>query len=141
VRLEAGVRQEPVDPLYESIPRRSWTVQLSHAFGRAPAATRRIAPAPATGTGSAAPVVANGRAVFRLPRRSYARAPSIVGDFTRWRPVRMTAAGAFWTVSVRVDQGAHHYGFKTAEGEFFTPSGVPTVSDGFGGRSAVLVVP
>jgi hypothetical protein len=131
-RLEAGIRQEPMDPVYLSTPRRTWTVQLSHRIGRAPRP-----PAP---TGFL-PALADGVAVFRLPRKDYPQAPAVIGDFTSWRPVAMTEDGEDWTASVRVAPGAHHYGFRAADGSFFTPPGAPTVDDGFGGTSAVLVVP
>ncbi|HSU17832.1 glycogen-binding domain-containing protein [Longimicrobium sp.] len=133
-RLEVGIRQEPMDPVYLSTPRRTWTVQVSHRIGRAPRPAGPAAPA-------YLPALANGLAVFRLPRKDYPEAPSVIGDFTAWKPVAMTAEGDEWTASVRLDSGAHHYGFRAADGTFFTPPGVPAVDDGFGGTSAVLVVP
>jgi hypothetical protein len=136
-RLEAGVRQEPMDPLYLSTPRRTWNVQLSRGFGRVPAApVRGPQPPPLV-----LPAVANGVAVFRLPRSEYADAPALVGDFSRWQPVAMTAEGEWWTASVTLPTGVHHYGFRTAAGIFVVPAGARTVDDGFGGISAVLVVP
>ncbi|HEX6747127.1 MAG TPA: glycogen-binding domain-containing protein [Longimicrobium sp.] len=132
--LEAGVRQEPMDPVYLSLPRRTWTVQLSRRIGRAPSP-------PAPPVPAFLPAVANGVAVFRLSREDYPRAPVLVGDFSGWRPVAMTADGDDWMASVRLGPGAHHYGFRTAEGTFVTPPGVPVVDDGFGGKNAVLVVP
>jgi len=137
-RLEAGVRQEPVDPVYLGTPRRSWTVRLSQGFGPVPRARWNAAELPAP---SLAPVVENGVAVFRLPRASYPRAPVLMGDFTRWKPLAMGAADGFWTVSVRLPAGAHHYTYRVAGGTLLVPPGVPTVDDGFGGVSAVLVVP
>jgi hypothetical protein len=136
-RLEAGVRQEPMDPLYLSTPRRSWSVQLSRGFGRVPAAQGR-APRPPS---PVLPSVANGVAVFRLPRREHPRAPALVGDFSGWRPVAMRAEGEWWTASVSLPAGVHHYAFRTAAGAIVVPPGAPTVDDGFGGTSAVLVVP
>lgn len=132
-RLEVGIRQEPMDPVYLSTPRRTWTVQLGHRIGRAP---RAVQPAPAF-----LPAVASGMAVFRLPRKEYPQPPSVIGDFTAWKPVAMTEDGDDWTASIRLAAGAHHYGFQAADGTIFTPPGVPTVDDGFGGTSAVLVVP
>jgi hypothetical protein len=133
-RLEVALRQEPMDPVYLSTPRRTWTVQVSRRIGRAP--TPPAPPAPAF-----LPSVANGLAVFRLPRKDYPQAPSVVGDFNGWRPLAMAAEGDDWTASVRVPPGAHHYAFRGADGTIFVPPGVPTVDDGFGGTSAVLVVP
>ena len=136
-RVEAGVRQEPMDPLYLSTPRRTWSVQLSRGFGRVPPApVRGPQPPPLV-----LPAVANGVAVFRLPRSEHPQAPALVGDFSQWQPVAMTAEGEWWTASVTLATGVHHYGYRTAAGVFFVPPGARTVDDGFGGISAVLVVP
>jgi len=136
-RLEAGVRQEPMDPLYLSTPRRTWSVQLSRGFGRVPAAPARAPQPPPL----VLPAVANGVAVFRLPRSAYPAAPALVGDFSQWRPVAMRAEGEWWTASVTLPIGVHHYAFRTADGAIVVPAGARTVDDGFGGVSAVLVVP
>lgn len=137
-RLEAAVRQEPVDPVYLGTPRRSWTVALSQGFGRVPSSPHRADDLPPP---SFAPVVENGVTTFQLPRSAYPRAPALVGDFNQWQPMAMTRGDGFWTASVRLPTGAHHYAFRLADGTVFTPPGVPTVSDGFGGVSAVVVVP
>ena len=130
-RVQLSFRQEPVDPVYFGTPRRSWSVQVSRAIGRRPppAAPRAL------------PELSSGWAVFRLPARGHADAPSLVGDFSGWRPVAMTEENGFWTARVRLAPGAYHYGFRSAAGEFFLPEGTPGVDDGFGGTSAVLVVP
>ncbi|HEX5727709.1 MAG TPA: glycogen-binding domain-containing protein [Longimicrobiaceae bacterium] len=131
--VAAEVRQEPVDPVYFNPARRTWTLQLRRRLGRLAAAE---APAPAL-----LPEVAGGRVTFRLPRAEHAQPPAVLGDFNRWQPARMAAAGRFWTVTVRVAPGVHHYGFRGADGRFFVPPHLPAVDDGMGGTSAVLVVP
>jgi len=136
-RLEASVRQEPMDPLYLSLPRRTWNVQLSRGFGRVPAAPARSPQPPPL----VLPAVANGVAVFRLPRSEHPQPPVLVGDFSRWQPVAMRAEGEWWRASVPLPPGVHHYAFRTATGAIVVPPGAPTVDDGFGGTSAVLVVP
>jgi hypothetical protein len=136
-RLEASVRQEPMDPLYLSTPRRTWSIQLSRGFGRVPAAPGRAPEPPPL----VLPAVANGLAVFRLPRKDYPEPPVLVGDFSRWQPVAMAAEGEWWSASVSLAPGVHHYVFRTAAGAMVVPPGAPTVDDGFGGISAVLVVP
>jgi hypothetical protein len=133
--LEVGVRQEPMDPVYLSTPRRTWSVQLSRRIGPAPRPAAQPAPPPIL------PAVDNGLAVFRVPVREHPAAPVLVGDFSGWRPVAMTQEGDAWVARLRLDAGAHHYGFKDADGTFFVPAGVPTADDGFGGVNAVLVVP
>jgi hypothetical protein len=133
-RLQLSWRQEPVDPVYFGTPRRTWTVQVSRSIGRAGDRSPPSAP-------SAAPVVRDGWAVFRLPAAAHPAAPSLVGSFTAWKPVAMSMEGGFWTARVQVQPGAHHYGYRADDGAFFVPAGVPTVDDGMGGTSAVLVVP
>ena len=64
-----------------------------------------------------------------------------MADFSRWQPVAMTASGEWWTASVSLPTGVHHYVFRTAAGTLVVPPGARTVDDGFGGTSAVLVVP
>jgi hypothetical protein len=138
-RLEAAVRQEPVDPVYPGTPRRSWTVQLSQGFGRVPRGP---------GPGAAAqlppplePVVQNGVTVFRLPHDGSPTPPALVGSFTRWQPLAMSLHEGFWTATVRLAPGVHHYAFRASDGTLSVPPGVATVADGFGGVSGVVVVP
>ncbi|HEX6041445.1 MAG TPA: glycogen-binding domain-containing protein, partial [Longimicrobium sp.] len=87
------------------------------------------------------PRVDAGWAVFRLPRADHAQAPLVLGDFSEWQPIAMTEEDGAWVARVRVAPGAYHYAYRTADGQVMVPEGVPTVDDGFGGRSAVLVVP
>ncbi|HEX8393837.1 MAG TPA: glycogen-binding domain-containing protein [Longimicrobium sp.] len=126
--VQASVRQEPFDPLYWSTPRRTWSVQLSRSLRR---------PAPVPG-----PRIRQGVAVFRMPRaEADSAAPSVVGAFNGWVPVPMQREGDAWVARIPVQPGAYHYAFRTAAGEVVLPPGVQTVDDGFGSRSAVLVVP
>ena len=130
--VAASFRQEPTDPLYRSIPRRSWSVSLRRGFGRRPGAARPAVPLPR---------VRGETVTFRLPRAAGdSLAPSVLGDFSGWRPVEMVADGEFWTATLRLPRGVHHYGFRAADGTFLVPAGLPSVDDGMGGTSAVLVV-
>lgn len=129
--IAASWRQEPVDPVYFSSPRRTWSVSLSRRLGRAPA------PAPVLPMLDAA---ADGTVTLTLPASEHPLAPVVVGDFNGWTPARMTREGDRWTVRVRVAPGTYHYAFRAADGRVFVPAGVPVVDDGFGGASAVLVV-
>lgn len=131
--VQASVRQEPFDPLYWTAPRRTWSVSLSRTLGK------RREPSPAVRR--LLPTVDNGWATFRLPLAEHAAAPVVLGDFSGWEPVAMTPEGNAWVVRVRVEPGAYHYAFRAADGRMLVPEGVPSVDDGFGGRSAVLVVP
>ena len=130
--LAGSFRQEPMDPLYRSIPRRTWSLSLRRGFGRRPAAVKPAAPLPR---------VEGETVTFRLPRAARdLAAPAVVGDLSGWQPVEMVAEGEFWTATVRLPRGVHHYGFRGADGKFLVPPGFPSVDDGMGGTSAVLVV-
>jgi hypothetical protein len=124
--------QEPVDPVYFSAPRRVWSVQLTRRFGGRPVAA---APIPLLRP------AADGRVEITLPVRAAAAAPYVVGDFTQWQPVAMTRAGEAWSVRLSIAPGTYHYAFRGADGKTFVPASLPQVDDGFGGTSAVLVVP
>lgn len=130
--LAGSFRQEPMDPLYRSIPRRSWSVSVRRGFGRRPAAVKPAAPLPR---------IRGETVTFRLPRAAGdSAAPAVLGDFSAWQPVQMVPEGEFWTATLRLTRGVHHYGFRMADGRFLVPAGLPKVDDGMGGTSAVLVV-
>jgi hypothetical protein len=127
--VRAGWQQETTSPLYMNPPHRGWTVQVSRRLGSLPA--------------QPAPVVrdAEGRITIRLPISESPSAPSVLGDFTAWRPVPMTRDGEFWTVRLPVSAGVYRYGFQDAGGQWFVPASVThRVDDGMGGESAVLIV-
>jgi hypothetical protein len=143
--LSLSFEQAPTDPVYFTAPRRTWSVQLSRAFGR-----RARAEAPAAAVHAALPVLPadeGGRVAITLPAATAevaaadgASPPTVAGDFTGWKPVPMTRQGGVWTVRLPIAPGTYHYGFRTAAGVWFVPAGVPQVDDDFGGTSAVLVV-
>ncbi len=54
----------------------------------------------------------------------------------------MAREGRFWTVTLPVRAGVHRYAFRAADGDWFVPASVPgRTDDGFGGVSAIVVVP
>lgn len=127
----AGWQQEPSDPLYFNPPRRTWSVRLSRTLGT----TRRQLPAVVPAA------AADGLVAIRLPLSAADEPPSVVGDFTEWKPVPMVRVGDYWQVRLPIPPGIHHYGFHSGRGEFFLPPDAPAQDDGMGGKSAVLVVP
>lgn len=134
LELSASLQQEPPDPFYLSSSRRGWSVRVSRPL------RRRSAPAPGVRLPDA-PEVEGGRVTFRLPLSGHPEAPAVLGDFTGWRPVPMVRVGESWEVRLPVAPGVHHYGFRTAAGEWLVPASAQQVDDGMGGTSAVLVVP
>ncbi|MGH7459296.1 MAG: glycogen-binding domain-containing protein [Longimicrobiaceae bacterium] len=128
--LLAAWRLEPTSPVYLNHPRESWTVGFSFRLGPNPGARLAVEP-----------VVSERGVTFRVPVRRSGAAPAVVGDFSGWEPLAMRRRGQFWELVLEVAPGVYHYGFQTASGEWFVPEGVATVDDGFGGESALLVVP
>jgi hypothetical protein len=92
----------------------------------------------------AAPVAAEvgaGGVTLRIPGRGLRQAPSVAGDFSGWRPLRMVRSGEFWVIRLDLAPGAYRYAFRTADGEWFVPDSVPgRRDDGMGGVSALLLV-
>ncbi|HYW08699.1 MAG TPA: glycogen-binding domain-containing protein [Longimicrobium sp.] len=129
--VATSFRREASDPVYRNLPRQTWSLSVR----------RRLGGGAPRGTPAPIPLVAAGSVTFRLPRRDGEAAPAVVGDFTSWLPVRMTAEGEVWVATMRVPRGVHYYGFRTGEGRFILPEGVARIDDGMGGSSAVLVVP
>lgn len=70
-----------------------------------------------------------------------ANAVHLLGDFSLWEPVVMTAAGeTTWTVEVAVPEGVHHFGFLVDD-EWYVPDDAPdVVADEWGRQSATLVI-
>lgn len=135
IRMRAWYAQESENPLYWNLPRRSWNIGVSHTLGRVPG-TALAMPLPL------APEVVGGKVILRLPLDEADAAPAVAGDFNQWKPVMMTRSQDAWVVSLAVPPGVYHYAFRRKDGSWFVPESVPNrVDDGFGGFSAVLVVP
>lgn len=129
--LFAGYRRETEDPLHWAGSRSTWSAGLSRRLGGASPLA-----------GGAAPASQGGRTTFRIPLSASRQAPSLGGDFTGWAPVPMAREGRFWTVTLPVQPGVHRYAFRAADGDWFVPASVPgRTDDGFGGVSAIVVVP
>ncbi len=130
--LWGSLGHEPFDPLVLVSARTAWSAGISWAIGP------RRPPAPAAG----AEVRGGERVHLRLPLAEAASPPSVAGDFSDWEPIPMHRHGTHWRATVRLEPGAYRYTFRSADGRWFVPEGVPNrVEDGFGGWSAVLVVP
>ena len=85
----------------------------------------------------------NGQVVLRLAvREAGAPPPSIAGDFTNWKPIRMERHKDEWRFSVHLSRGVYRFAFRNADGEWFVPASFPNrTDDQMGGWVAVLVVP
>jgi hypothetical protein len=79
------------------------------------------------------------RLVLRVPG---ARRVEIAGDWSSWRLAPASrAAGDVWYADVPLRRGEYRYAFRVDGARWALPQDAATVDDGFGGRSAVLVVP
>ncbi|MGD8320801.1 MAG: glycogen-binding domain-containing protein [Gemmatimonadota bacterium] len=69
-----------------------------------------------------------------------ARTVALLGDFTLWEPLSMTADGGRWTVETKIRPGTWHFGFLV-DGDWYLPDDAPdAVPDEWGRRSATLVI-
>lgn len=131
VSVWASVQQEPPDPLYWNISRRTWSVGLSSRLGRIAAP---VLPAAR---------IAAGQVVIRVP---LAEAPTpqlwIAGSFNNWQPQPMQREGEEWLIRLPLASGVYDYAFRSADGEWFVPASIAgRRDDGMGGQVAMLVVP
>ena len=132
-RFQADIEytQDATDPLYWNLPRRSWRITVSRDLSR-----RR------GGAEALFPVTVDGRVRVTLPVSESRDAPFLAGDFTNWEPVAMSRSGDEWVASFPIASGVYRYAFRRSDGSWFVPESVAErVSDGFGGYSAVLIVP
>jgi hypothetical protein len=78
------------------------------------------------------------RLVFRAPD---ATSIEVSGDFTNWKPIMMRqASNGVWYLDLKISPGQYRYAFREDGREWRVPEGVATVDDGFGGKSAWLIV-
>ena len=88
--------------------------------------------------GAAAPSIGVKRLAIRV---ADAQRVEIAGDWNNWTPVAATqAANGTWYSDVRLQPGEHLYAFRIDGKQWMVPEGVASVEDGFGGRSALVVV-
>lgn len=80
--------------------------------------------------------------VTRLAIRAPAvRSVDVAGDFNEWTPVSARRAeNDVWYVDLRIPPGRYRYAFRINGSEWRVPDGATAVDDGFGGRSAWIVV-
>jgi hypothetical protein len=88
--------------------------------------------------GVATPV--NGMTRLTLSAPDAARV-EVAGDFSNWKPMTaLRSANGVWYLDLRIPPGRYRYAFRVDGGSWTVPTGVPTVDDDFGGKSAWLVV-
>jgi hypothetical protein len=70
-----------------------------------------------------------------------ARRVEVMGDFTEWEPIELTAAGDVFSRAVRLSPGTHRVVVRLDGGAWLPAANTPAVDDDFGGRVGLLVVP
>ncbi len=148
VGITAGIGSYPTDP-GQDLPaakyvtlgvritpksvRRSSTVLSADVLG-VPA--REVPPAMTVTNGP------SGRRTISFHAPS-ARGVEIMGDFTDWIPMQMTAAGpaGTWEISLPVSSGVHQVNVRVDRGQWSVPAGLAAIRDEFGGSVGILLVP
>lgn len=128
--LMVEARQDALDPLYGSTPRRSWTAALRARLTRPPAPPE---PVPASYDGTTATIA--------LGADNGGAEPRIAGDFNGWTPEPMVREGERWVWRGHLEPGVYEYAFVDPTGAWFVPESVAgRTADGMGGHVALLVV-
>lgn len=69
-----------------------------------------------------------------------AREVDVLGDFTLWKPVPMSARGRRWSVELEVPPGTYHFGFLVNGNWYLPADAADAVPDEWGRRSATVVI-
>lgn len=129
--VEAAGGAYPADHLIGTRGGRFLTVGLSVSTARSEPRTPSAAGVPDPDDG-----------MTRLTiRATDARRVDVAGDFSNWKPIAATRApNGVWFTDLRIPPGQYRYAFRIDGSTWAVPDGAATVSDGFGGKSAWLVV-
>lgn len=65
----------------------------------------------------------------------------VMGDFTGWDPIELSAAGELFVGELALAAGTHRMVLRIDGGEWVPAANTPAVDDDFGGRVGLLVVP
>ena len=129
--LQLGAERYPADRLTGALGGRSVSAGLVLRTASGPRPLPRPSGVPAATAGRT-------RLAIRAPG---ATAVEVAGDWNRWQPVAAhRAANGVWYADLAIPAGTWRYGFRIDRREWRVPDGVSTVDDGFGGRSAWLIV-
>jgi hypothetical protein len=70
-----------------------------------------------------------------------ARSVEVSGDFTLWKPVRLTRSpGGVWRISLPMGRGTHQINLRVNGERWLVPPGLTPMTDEFGGAVGLLVV-
>ena len=84
---------------------------------------------------------AGGRRILRL-KVPGARTVEVTGDFTGWAPHMLSRqAGGWYSLDMPLSPGTYQMNVRINGGKWLPPPSLTTVTDEFGGLTAVLIVP
>jgi len=70
-----------------------------------------------------------------------AKTVEVSGDFTAWKPVRLTPSpDGVWRISLPIAVGAHQVNVRVNGGRWLVPPGLTPITDEFGGAVGLLVI-
>jgi 1,4-alpha-glucan branching enzyme len=71
-----------------------------------------------------------------------ARRVELNGDFTGWQPTALASSpGGSWTLTVPLAPGTYQVNLRIDDGPWMVPAGLLPLTDEFGGRVGLLVIP
>lgn len=149
--LIVSVGKYPSDPVGGSVAGRYVTVGVRLAPPPARRSPVASLAAGAYGRGSETPVGPEAAVVAIEPhgdlsvpvlRAAGARLVEVMGDFTDWQPVALTACpDGRWRYESGLPAGMYRFNVRLDRGPWSVPAGVPAADDEFGSSVGVLVVP
>jgi len=133
--LTLSVRLRSSDPTATVNPRESASSGSSGADGAS-----RVEPNEPVMTFRALPP-SNGVVMIEVTAAG-ARTVEVSGDFTVWKPVKLTpsASGGVWRLSMPIARGTHQINLRVNGGRWLVPPGLTPITDEFGGAVGLLVV-
>ncbi len=85
--------------------------------------------------------LADGRVRVAVNAPPSARRVEIMGTFTGWEPVELTYGPGGWSAFVTASPGSHQVQVRVDRGGWRVPSNLPVVTDEFGQRAGMIVLP
>ncbi|MEX2155484.1 MAG: glycogen-binding domain-containing protein [Gemmatimonadales bacterium] len=134
IALVAGAGTYPAD-LLQALPRGRYVSASIRLARRSPS----VWPAPTTGRALYATERGVTELRFAVPGASRV---AVVGDWTGWQPVLLErGADGRWVMRVTLGPGVYRFNVIVDGTRWTVPADVAAVDDGFGGQTALLVVP
>jgi hypothetical protein len=110
-------------------------------LARPPATSLSLAGAKLPRVGASGELRTDGETGTLMIRAPDAASVEVEGDFTDWRPIRLTPdGGGRWIATFRLAPGIHRFNVRVDGGPWGAPAGVAAEADEFGSVTAVWVV-